>query len=35
MEEEDDEGNIIRREVESLRILVRTLALDGTVRTLE
>ena len=34
-EEEDDEGNVVRREVESLRILVRTLALDGTVRTLE
>jgi hypothetical protein len=35
VEEEDDEGNVTRREVESLRILVRTLALDGTIRTLE
>ncbi len=34
-EEEDDQGNVVRREVESLPILVRTLALDGTVRTLE
>ena len=34
-EEEDDEGNVTRREVESLRILVRTIALDGAIRTLE